>query len=171
MSRFTSRQELLDDADQARARLERLLASIPDEAKLVEVTDGMSVKDFLTHRTEWGRMAMAWYTKARSGGIPAVPSETYGWGRLKELNAEIHARFADTPLDEAESQFRLVHDQLRDMIAGCTEDELFTKRYYPFTGSSDLATYFTSATGGHDRSAYTHINRWWRTAKQAYARD
>ena len=56
-----------------------------------------------------------------------------------------------------------MNDELFVTISGCTDDELFTKHHYAFTGSSDLATYFTSATGGHYRSAYKHINRWWRS--------
>ena len=48
-------------------------------------------------------------------------------------------------------------------------DELFTKHVYGFTGKSDLATYMSSATAGHYRSAYRHINKWWR-AQQATQR-
>ena len=64
-----------------------------------------------------------------------------------ELNAEIRERFADAELSEVESEFASVHDELDRTMAACSEEELFTKRYYPFTGTSDLATYFTSATG------------------------
>ena len=39
---------------------------------------------------------IGWYMEAAAGGRPAVPTERYGWGQLKELNAEIHTRFADT---------------------------------------------------------------------------
>jgi hypothetical protein len=49
-----------------------------------------------------------------------------------------------------------------------TDEELFTKHHYDFTGSSDPATYFVSATGGHYRSAYKHINRWWQANRDAY---
>ena len=168
MSRFDSKQALVDDATAARAKLETLLDAIPAEAKTVEVVDGMSVKDFVAHRTEWGRMMLGWYAEAKAGGEPAVPAEGYSWRQLNELNAEIHERFADVPLEEAEQSFGSVHDELFSVMDGCTEEELFTKRYYDFTGSSDLATYFTSATGGHYRSAYKHINRWWRANRQTY---
>ena len=97
MSRFTTKQELIDDVVKERGLLEALLTQIPDDDKLVEVTDGMSVKDFLAHRTEWGRMAIRWYEEAKDGGAPAVPTEQYKWNQLKELNADIHGRFEDTP--------------------------------------------------------------------------
>lgn len=129
----------------------------------------MSTKDFLAHRTEWGRMALSWLAEARAGGSPAVPAEGYSWGQLDELNAEIHDRFADIPLGEAESAFEAVNSELTLTIEGCSDDELFTKHHYDFTGSSDLATYLTSATGGNYRSAYKHINRWWRANRNNYA--
>ena len=162
MSRFKTKQELLDDVTKERSLLEDLLGAIPEEDKLVEVTDGMSVKDFLAHRTEWGRMAIRWYEEAKAGGQPAVPTDKYKWNQLKELNAEIHERFKDTPLPELEAEFASVHDHLHELIDGTTDDELFTKKHYEFTGSSDLATYLNSATASHYRSARRHIQKWWR---------
>lgn len=162
MSRFKSKQELIDDVVKERGLLETLLAQIPDEDKLVEVIDGMSVKDFLAHRTEWGRMAIRWYEEAKAGGTPAVPTEQYKWNQLKELNADIHERFKDTPLAEVEANFGSVHDDLYALIDGTTEEELFTKKYYGFTGSSNLATYLNSASASHYRSARRHIQKWWK---------
>ena len=166
VSRFSSREELLEDADSARRKLEVLIARIPDEALVIEVIDGMSTKDFLTHRTEWGRMMIRWYTETANGGSPAVPSERHTWRELPALNAEIHERFADIDPTDARTQFVEVHDELRALMASCTDEELFTKHHYGFTGTSDLATYFVSATGGHYRSAYKHINRWWRANRE-----
>ena len=140
MSRFATKEELLSDASAARTKLERLLFSMPDEAKLVEVADGITTKDFLAHRTEWGRMMLRWYGEAVAGGSPAVPAEGHTWGTLKALNAEIQERFAGCPLEEVEREFRRVHDELFVVIADCSNEELFEKRSDDFTGTSDLAT-------------------------------
>ena len=171
MSRFSTKDELLADAAAARAKLEALIEEIPDTCKLDPIVDGMSVKDFITHRTEWGRMMINWYNEAAAGGSPSVPAEGYTWGQLSELNAEIHSRFFDTPLDEADAQFTRTNDELSRLIGACTDAELLQKHYYPFTGTTDLAAYFTSATGGNYRSAYRHINRWWRANKHSLAGD
>jgi hypothetical protein len=168
VSRFDSNEALVADAATARLKLEGLLADLPGTAKVVEVTDGMNVKDFIAHRTEWGRMMLDWYGEAKAGSEPAVPAPGYTWGQLPELNAEIHDRFADAALADVERDFASVHNELFGVMEACSDDELFTKRYYSFTGTSDLATYFTSATGGHYRSAYKHINRWWRANRLDY---
>jgi hypothetical protein len=162
MSRFASRQQLLEEVTTERRKLEALLSTVPAEARTEEVTEGLSVKDLLAHRTEWGRMMLSWYTEAKAGGTPAVPSASFKWNQLSELNAEIHARFRDTSLAEIEAEFTRVHDELFDLISQLTDEELFTKKYYPFTGSSDLAAYFNSATAAHYRSAAKLIRKWWK---------
>jgi hypothetical protein len=162
VSRFQSKDELVIDIAKERVRLDELLAEIPAERKTEEVVDGLSVKDLLAHRTEWSRMMIRWYTKARAGGTPAVPTEQFKWNQLKELNANIQVRFADVPLDEIEQNFGAVQDDLDALVAGMTEEELFTKKYYAFTGSSDLATYVNSATASHYRSAARLIRKWWK---------
>jgi hypothetical protein len=169
MSRFSTKEELLTDAAAARTKLERLLEEMPDAAKVQPIVDGMSAKDFITHRNAWGRMMISWYNEAAAGGAPAVPAQGYTWAQLNELNAVIHAQFADTPLAEAEASFTRTNDELFELIGACTEAELFEKRFYSFTGTTDLAEYFTSATGANYRSAYKNINRWWRANKDGAA--
>ena len=167
MSRYATKRELCDDIIKERGRLEGLLASIPDDDKLVEVIDGMTTRDFIVHRTEWGNMAIRWYTEAKAGGTPEVPAAGYRWNQLKELNTAILERYTDVPLDEAQAEFGAVHDRLYELISDMTHEELFTRHVYDFTGTSDLATYMSSATAGHYRSAYRHINKWWRAQQAA----
>jgi len=162
MSKFTTRQQLLDEIRKERAALEQLLADIPKAEKTREVTDGMSVKDFLAHRTEWGRMFIDWYETAKAGGQPAVPHKDYKWNQLKPLNAAIFKRYQSVPLAKIEKEFNAVHDRLYKLIENMSEEELFTKHFYGFTGTSDLATYANSATAAHYRSARRCIKKWWK---------
>lgn len=135
-----------------RRKLEELLSSIPSEVKTEEVTEGLSVKGVLAHRSEWGRMMIDWYTTTTRGKTPAVPSAKYKWNQLKKLNADIQSRFKDTPLEEIEAEFRRVHNRLFELLESASEEELFTKKNYAFTGTSDLAAYFNSATRSIERS-------------------
>ncbi len=166
MSKFTSKNEFLAEIRKERTAFEDLLTEIPRKQKYVEVTDGMSVKDFLAHRTEWGRMMLGWYHEAVDGGVPAVPTEQFKWNQLKELNADIQRRFARTSLAKIEDDFAAVHDELFRTIEKMDHEELFAKHYYGFTGTSDLVTYLNAATASHYRSARRHIARWWK-AQQA----
>jgi len=162
LSKFTNKDDFLAEVRKERDLFEDLLAQIPKNRKNLEVTDGMTIKDFLAHRTEWGRMMIRWYTEAAEGKTPAVPTEQFKWNQLKELNADIHRRFAKTSLVKIEAEFAAIHEKLYRMIEKMTDEELFTKKHYGFTGSSDLVTYLNSSTASHYRSARRHIAKWWK---------
>ena len=51
------------------------------------------------------------------------------------------------------------HSKLQDIIEKHTEKELFTKKRYPWTGSSSLATYIRSNTLSHYKWAYNLIKK------------
>lgn len=163
MARATSKSELLDEIRRERRKLDELLAQIPADRKLDDVVDGLSVKDLLAHRTEWGRMLLRWYDEARAGTVSAVPSADFKWNQLPALNAQIQERFRDVPLQQIEADFAEAHDRLSSAVAAMTDDELFGTRHYPFTGNTTLAAYVTSASSAHYRSARKLIQRWWKT--------
>ena len=167
MSRFKTKSELIDEIKKERRLFDELLASIPEEDKAAEVTEGMTVKDFVAHRTEWGRMMIDWYLEARAGREPQVPTKDYKWNQLKELNQAIKAKFEDTPVDDVERDFSKVHNRLQKLVDQMDEDELLERHRYKFTGTSDLATYVNSATASNYRSARRHIQKWWRARSSA----
>lgn len=119
----------------------------------------------MAHRTEWGRMLLRWHGEARAGGHPAVPDAEFKWNQLPALNAQIQRRFAEVPLEVVEADFAEVHDRLYAVVASMGEDELFVPSYYPFTGSTTLAAYVTSASAGHYRSAAKLLRRWWKAQR------
>lgn len=166
MSRFKTKEALLEDIAKERKLFEELLAEIPTKHKTKEVVDGMSVKDFLAHRTEWGKMMLTWYETAKRGKVPAVPTEEYKWNQLKELNAAIHKKYKNVSLKKIEAEFKTVHDKLFKIIKSVPEKDLLTKNVFNFTGVSDIATYFNSATASHYRSARRHIQKWWKVERQ-----
>lgn len=163
MSRIKSKQQLLDEIVIEEEKLHELLAQIPDKEKTKpKVVDGMSVKDILAHRTEWGKMFIKWYTEAKKGKTPAVPSREYKWNQLKELNAAIYKKYKNTSLKKVEKDFKTVQTKLHTLVKGMKEKELLEKGFYDFTGASTLALYAGSSTASHYRSARRHIQKWWK---------
>ncbi|NBF41849.1 MAG: ClbS/DfsB family four-helix bundle protein [Spirochaetes bacterium] len=147
MSKFTTKQEFLEEIAKERAKLETLLESIPDDRKTEEVTDGMSVKDFLAHRAEWGAMMVRWYEDARAGKVPAVPTERFKWNQLKELNADIHTRFRATPLPEVVERFNRIHDELyRHSGSACGTAGFSVRSHYLDAVTFGGTTWLSDAT-------------------------
>ncbi len=124
------------------------------------VTDDLTVKDVLAHRTEWARMLLGWYDDARAGVVSAIPSAEFKWNQLPALNARIRSRFAGVPLPQVQAGFAEVHDRLYAVVAAMDENELFDVHHYAFTGNTTLAAYVTSASAAHYRSARKLIQRW-----------
>lgn len=166
MAKPTNKTELLLEIAKERAAFELLLAEIPSAMRHKEVCDGMSVKDFLAHRAEWGAMMMRWYREAANGEQSAVPHKEYKWNQLPELNASIQKRYSRMSLKNVEQRFAGVHDELFELVSSMSNKELYEKGVYSFTKSSNLAGYVNSSTAAHYRSAAKHIRRWWK-AQQA----
>ena len=163
MSRIQSKQQLIDEILFEQEKLDTLLSEIPDAQKTKpNVVDGMSVKDILAHRTEWGRMFVRWYTDAKKGKQPDVPTKKHKWNQLKELNAEIYKDNKSVPLVKIEKDFKAMEKKLLNLIQEMKEKELLDKRFYDFTGTSTLAIYACSATASHYRSARRYIQKWWK---------
>ncbi len=162
MAKPTNKKELLAEIQKERTKFETLLSEIPAKAKTKEVVDGMSVKDFLGHRTEWAKMVMRWHEEAKAGKEPAVPHKDYKWNQLPELNAAIQKQYAKKSLKKIESEFQEAHDELFARVKKMTDKELYTSGIYAFTKSTNLAAYVNSSTAAHYRSATKHIRKWWK---------
>lgn len=174
MPKPTNKKELLLEIKRERAKFEALLAEIPPAQRGREVCDGMSVKDFLAHRAEWGAMMIRWYQEAASGEESFVPHKDYKWSQLPELNASIARRYRRMSLKRVEKMFDEVHDELFELVSSMSNRELYNKGVYAFTKSSNLATYVNSATAAHYRSAGKHIRKWWKAQQarlQVHAHD
>ncbi len=163
MPKPTNKAELLLEIKKERAKFEAILVEIPPTQRRKEVCDGMSVKDFIAHRAEWGAMMIRWYQEAKSGEEPAVPHKNYKWNQLPELNASIQKRYSRVSLKKVEDMFTQVHDELFELVSGMSNKELYDKGVYSFTKSSNLAAYVNSSTAAHYRSAAKHIRKWWKS--------
>ena len=163
MPKPTNKIELLAEITKERGLLESLLETIPKKSKTTKFCEGMSVKDFLAHRAEWGAMMILWYEEAESGETPDVPHKNYKWNQLPELNASIQKKYEKASLAKVEAYFKKTHDDLFDLVSKLSEKELYEKGVFSFTKSTNLAAYVNSATAAHYRSAAKHIRKWAKT--------
>ncbi len=152
MSRATTRAELLAASAAGYDALNTLLARLP--AQELEATFPFEdrdrcARDVLGHLHAWQVMALGWYADGTAGRRPAIPAPGHTWRTLPALNAEIWARYQDIDLAAARADLDATHRRLLDVIASHTDAELFTKKLYPWTGSTSLGSYLVSATASH----------------------
>ncbi len=107
------------------------------------------LRDLVIHLYEWHQLLLRWVT-AHQAGIPAnFFPEPYTWRDYAGLNEQFVHDHRETSYETARCLLASSHDQILDMIARFSNEELFTKKYFHWTGSTSLGSYFVSATTSH----------------------
>jgi len=140
------------------ANLQKLLGfidSLPEERKYAsydnnELNDrDKTVSDVVCHLHAWHLMMGEWYEVGMSGGKPAIPAEGVTWQTLPVLNRRIYEKYRGTQLGAALELLKKSHENVMGLIRKHTDEELFTKKKYGWTGTTSLGAYLISATSSH----------------------
>lgn len=94
-------------------------------------------------------MAIDWCRIGDAGGRPQVPGPGRTWRHLPAINAEIWANYATMPYAEALELLDSSPAKTNSLITSHTQEQLFDKGVYPWTGSTKLGAYFASSTSSH----------------------
>ena len=152
MPRPTDKASLLDQCDRRFEALLALVDSLPPERQAAEYAfeqRDRNLRDTLAHLHAWHLMMLEWYRVGMSGATPDIPGEGYTWQTLPALNAEIWKSFQGVSLASVRKQLEASQDEVRRLIEGHADQELFTKSLYPWTKSTSLGAYFVSCTASH----------------------
>lgn len=163
MARPKTKEELLNLSEANYQKLLDLVASFPPEEQIgrfpFEDRD-RNIRDVLIHLYDWQLMMKKWYTVGMSGEKPVMPREGYTWKTTAEMNALIWQEYQTTSFEESLKLLANSHQQLMTLISDHTNEELFTKKVYPWTNTTSLGSYFVSATSSHYDWALKKIRRY-----------
>lgn len=152
MPRPTSRAELSALSKQRMNDLNALVDSLTEEqltAEFAGVGRDRCVRDVLIHLHEWHLMVLAWARGNMAGQTQPFLPAPYTWATYGKLNVELWERHQHTPLTDARTALARSHQEVMDLISQFTDEELFTKKYFPWTGSTSLGSYCVSSTSSH----------------------
>ena len=111
-----------------------------------------NVRDVLVHLYEWHVLLLSFVKKNTDSKsaitYPFLPAQ-YSWKTYGEMNIEIWKRHQNTSLDDAMSLLADTHQKVMALAEKFSDEELFTKKYFPWTGTTDLGSYFVSSTSSH----------------------
>lgn len=65
------------------------------------------------------------------------------------MNIEFWKKHQQTPLEEAKRELQGSHLQVMDVIKTFSNEELFTNKYFSWTGTTSLGAYCVSSTSSH----------------------
>jgi len=110
-----------------------------------------NVRDVLVHLYEWQVLMLKFVENNKPGSViirPFLPAE-YSWKTYGDMNEEIWRKHQQTSTEDALRLLDGTHRQLLKLAGSFSDEELFTKKYYKWTGTTDLKSYFVSTLSSH----------------------
>lgn len=162
MPRPKTKDELLELSQKNYVLLNELVDSYSAEEQTAEFPKGTlnrNIRDVLAHLHHWHLMLLDWYEVGMKGEKPVMPAEGYTWKTVPELNRVIREKYKNVALNEARTKLNQSYQQVQQIIETHSNEELFEKKRYKWTGSTSLGSYLVSATSSHYDWAYKLIKK------------
>lgn len=124
-----------------------------------------TIRDIITHLYEWHQLVLEWLPKNSAGdAVPFLPAP-YTWKTYPAMNIQFFEKHQATPLAKAKALLEESHHAVMKLIEPFTDEQLFTKKYYSFTGTTHLASYLISSTSSHYDWAIKTIKKYKKSLK------
>lgn len=108
-----------------------------------------NIRDVLSHLHHWHLMMSDWYEVGMKGESPIMPAEGYTWKTLPALNKKIWQAYQNTDLESAKLLLEESYHTMQAILTNHSDEELFEKKRYKWTGSTSLGVYLISNTSSH----------------------
>lgn len=148
----SEKEILLENSDKNFKALLEIIESIPSRKRGISIETqerDKNFRDVLMHLYEWHAMLERWYREGMDGDIPFMPAPGYKWSTIKILNMRIWENYQDVTLNQAIKKLKLSHERFMELIKLHTNEEIMTKKYYKWTKTSNLYSYFAANTSQH----------------------
>lgn len=177
MARPTNKTDLIEASNTAYQKMVDLIASLPEEARTADFDFDTSklkeahwkrdrnVRDVLAHLYEWQKLLIDWIDSNQAGKPKEYLPEGYNWRNYGEMNQEFWKNDQSISLEEMEELLAQSHKKTMALIDSYTNDELFQKNVFPWTGNNALGTYFIANTSSHYEWALKKLRKYKRYLK------
>lgn len=152
MPRPTTKEQLLKAGEDNFSKLFALIDSMSREQQeqtfAFEDRD-RNIRDVLIHLYEWHRLLLDWAPANMAGNPVGFLPAPYNWKTYPKMNVEFWEKHQSTSLDEAVTMLKKSHAEVMELIATFSDEELFTKKHFTWTGTTNLGSYCVSAAPSH----------------------
>ncbi|HCM88874.1 MULTISPECIES: ClbS/DfsB family four-helix bundle protein [Vagococcus] len=168
MARAKNKEELLLQGAENYQKLITLIDSLSEEEQVgtfpFEGRD-RQIRDCLVHLYEWHQLFLDFVkNNQQEFVIPFLP-EPYNWKNYGEMNIKFWEKHQNTSLEDAKKILETSHNDCLGVIKQYSDEELFTKKYYNWTGTTSLGSYAVSATASHYDWALKAVRKYKRSLK------
>ncbi|MDR1114058.1 MAG: ClbS/DfsB family four-helix bundle protein [Candidatus Margulisbacteria bacterium] len=112
-------------------------------------TQDKNARDLLMHLHRWHEMVIKWHKDNLAGKEAAFLPQGFTWRTTPELNLKFWHEYQNVNLAKAKRLVKESHKEVMDIINSHTNDELFKKGVYKWTGGTSLGAYLVSVTSSH----------------------
>ena len=108
-----------------------------------------NIRDVLIHLFEWHQLLIKWIHKNQSDENVKLLPEPYTFKTISEMNMEFWKKHQKTDYDKSVEMLKISHKNVMKIIDSFSNEELFTNKYFSWTGTTSLGSYCVSATSSH----------------------
>lgn len=162
MPRPKTKEDLITQSQANFIKLNTLIDDLPIERISDDFPKGTlnrNIRDVLGHLDHWHVLFLNWYEIGMKGEKPAMPAEGFTWKTTADLNKQIWGKCQPISLEEIRESLDRSYDKIQLVIQAHSNEELFEKKRYKWTGSTSLGAYLVSATSSHYDWAYKLIKK------------
>lgn len=162
MGRATTKSDLINSANESIKKIWDFIDSMSTEEldtsfdfsgdvkkKEAHWSRDKNLRDILTHLYEWHCLLLNWIELNTNGEGGNFLPESYNWKNYGELNLKFWEKHQSTTLDKAKTILVESHKMVMELLEMFTNEELFSKGYYSWTGTTSLGSYCVSSTASH----------------------
>ena len=162
MPRPTTKADLIQAANDQFAKLWTLIGEMSDEEKSADIVPNerdKNVRDVLVHLYEWHCLLLNWI-RSNTNGKPAPFLPTpYNWKTYPQMNVAFWEKHQSTSYTDAATMLNKTHKEAMALIETFSNEELFSKGAFDWTGTTTLGSYCVSATSSHYDWAFKDIKK------------
>ena len=108
-----------------------------------------NVRDVYVHLYEWHQLLLNWVAANQRGDAQPFLPAPYNWKTYGDMNQEFWEKHQNTTEKKARAMLEKSHAEVMSLLEKFSDEQLFTKKFYPWTGTSNLGAYFISVTSSH----------------------
>lgn len=162
MARATTKADLVTSANGQFEKMWKLIDTMSDErqnatfgkemataGKEAHWSRDKNLRDILVHLYEWHLLLLNWIKDNISGEHKPFLPEPYNWKTYPTMNVEFWKKHQSTPLTEAKAKLKESHKDVMALIETLSNEQLFARGVFDWTGTSTLGAYCVSATASH----------------------
>jgi hypothetical protein len=150
MPRPQTKQELILTGNEQFKKLLEMIASMSDKeqnapfnfdstmGKEAHRKRDKNIRDVLVHLYEWHQLLLNWVTANQNGKKQPFLPEPYNRKTYGDMNGEFRKKHQNTPYEKAKEILKESHNKVMKLIETFSNDELFTKNHFAWTGGSTL---------------------------------